>query len=55
MARCSYCGKVEKMPFRCKFCKGVFCSSHRLPENHECEGLERFKKERLKTPEKWVY
>ncbi len=55
MAQCSYCGESEQMPFRCKFCKGVFCSSHRLPENHECVGLERFKKERLKDPEKWVY
>jgi len=55
MARCSYCGKVEKMPFKCKFCGGVFCSSHRLPENHECGGLERFKEDRLKGPEKWIY
>lgn len=31
------------MPFRCKFCEDVFCSTHRLPENHDCEGLRDYK------------
>jgi len=31
------------MPFRCKFCEDVFCSEHRLPENHDCEGLRDYK------------
>ena len=26
------------MPFRCKYCGGYFCSEHRLPEIHDCEG-----------------
>jgi hypothetical protein len=43
------------MPFGCKFCGGKFCSLHRLPENHGCLGLETFKEERGKTPEKWIY
>ncbi len=43
------------MPFRCKFCDDQFCRDHRLPENHNCPGLERFKKERGKEPEKWIY
>ncbi|MDY6766427.1 MAG: rhomboid family intramembrane serine protease, partial [Candidatus Nanohaloarchaea archaeon] len=30
------------MPFRCKFCEDVFCSTHRLPENHDCEGLRDY-------------
>lgn len=24
------------IPYRCTFCGMVFCSNHRLPENHEC-------------------
>jgi Zn-dependent protease len=27
------------MPFRCPFCGGQFCSQHRLPENHNCIGI----------------
>lgn len=55
MGECSYCGSKEPMPFRCKFCGGVFCRDHRLPENHNCHGLETFKKELGKEPEKWIY
>jgi hypothetical protein len=43
------------MPFKCKFCGERFCGEHRLPENHDCAGLENFKKERRKGPEKWIY
>jgi membrane associated rhomboid family serine protease len=30
------------MPFTCKFCEQSFCSTHRLPENHDCDGLENY-------------
>jgi len=43
------------MPFKCKFCNEQYCRDHRLPENHECAGLEAFKRERGKEPEKWIY
>lgn len=37
---CSYCGAViEKLPYRCSYCGGYFCSEHRLPESHGCKGL----------------
>ena len=36
MARCDECGTEVTLPFRCNFCKGQFCSEHRLPENHAC-------------------
>jgi len=37
MPFCEYCGKeIGFLPFRCKYCGGVFCKDHRLPENHEC-------------------
>lgn len=37
--KCDICGKEEPLPFRCKYCDGVFCSSHRLPEGHHCPKL----------------
>ena len=41
---CSICGKKEMLPYKCKFCGWTYCSEHRLPENHDCIGLEKFKK-----------
>ncbi|MFB6153022.1 MAG: rhomboid family intramembrane serine protease [Halodesulfurarchaeum sp.] len=40
MARCDLCGREEGMPYQCRHCGGTFCSQHRLPENHDCPGLE---------------
>lgn len=41
---CDYCHKVsDELPYKCKFCGDTFCSEHRLPENHECIGLESYK------------
>ena len=34
--KCAYCGKEEVLPFKCQYCQGLFCSEHRLPENHAC-------------------
>ncbi len=55
MVKCSYCGKEEALPFKCKFCGEVFCSDHRLPESHECLGLKEYKKTRSKDIDKWIY
>lgn len=43
MADCATCGKHTSMPFTCKFCEQSFCGKHRLPENHDCSGLEAYK------------
>lgn len=40
MGNCDYCGKDTELAFKCKYCGDSFCSEHRLPENHECPGLE---------------
>lgn len=40
---CDYCGKQTYMPYRCRYCNGLFCPDHRLPEKHDCTGLERMK------------
>ncbi len=42
MPECDSCGDPVSMPFTCKFCEGSFCSRHRLPENHDCEGLRDY-------------
>jgi predicted nucleic acid binding AN1-type Zn finger protein len=33
---CRVCGKVEFMPWTCRYCGGVFCNKHRVPEKHNC-------------------
>ncbi|MFW6385177.1 MAG: rhomboid family intramembrane serine protease [Halodesulfurarchaeum sp.] len=42
MARCDVCGREEGMPYQCRHCGGTFCAKHRLPENHDCPGLENW-------------
>ena len=42
MVRCDYCGQEEGMPYQCRHCGGTFCSAHRLPENHDCPGLDQW-------------
>ena len=43
---CSFCKVFEDLPFNCSYCKLVFCSSHRLPEKHQCSQLYRVHKPR---------
>lgn len=43
MPACDECGKRTTMPYECKLCGYQFCSEHRLPENHSCEGLDEYK------------
>ncbi len=41
MVRCDNCGREVDLPFRCNYCGGYFCVEHRLPEFHDCSGLQR--------------
>ncbi|MFB0558425.1 MAG: AN1-type zinc finger domain-containing protein [Candidatus Bathyarchaeia archaeon] len=41
MVQCEHCGEDVYMPFRCNYCGGYFCSKHRLPEFHDCTGLNK--------------
>ena len=34
--QCSFCSIDQDLPFTCSYCKMVLCSSHRLPEKHNC-------------------
>ncbi len=37
MTFCEHCGEqINYLPFNCKYCGGVYCKKHRLPENHQC-------------------
>lgn len=51
MTDCEYCGQnTDGIFHKCKFCGGIHCSKHLLPELHNCQGLERYKE---KNQEKW--
>jgi Zn-dependent protease len=39
--RCAVCGAEEFIPYVCRYCGGVHCVYHRLPENHECPNIEQ--------------
>jgi len=38
---CQHCGIEEPLPFRCPSCGGFFCTTHRLPEQHQCTGTRK--------------
>ncbi|WP_210416400.1 AN1-type zinc finger domain-containing protein [Halostella sp. PRR32] len=40
MEQCRICGDEARHPYTCNYCGGTHCSSHRLPENHSCSGLD---------------
>jgi len=42
MSKCDVCGKEESMPYQCRHCGGTYCAEHRLPESHDCPGLENW-------------
>lgn len=50
---CIVCKVSEGLPYTCKFCSQEFCSQHRLPETHDCDGLKKWKENR--TVENIIY
>ncbi|MEM2889976.1 MAG: rhomboid family intramembrane serine protease [Candidatus Hadarchaeum sp.] len=52
MAVCDKCGREVALPFRCSYCGGNYCTDHRLPENHDCQGKKET--EKIETPPKPV-
>ncbi|MFB6235425.1 MAG: rhomboid family intramembrane serine protease [Halopenitus sp.] len=42
MATCDECGEYENLPYQCNRCGKSFCSTHRLPESHDCPGLNEW-------------
>ena len=50
------CMQETLLPFRCPHCGGMFCSAHRLPENHACPKIEAAraqKQEAVITPQSY--
>ena len=47
---CTCCAEPFEsiISYKCKFCGETFCTEHRLPEKHECKGLEEHKKKARK-------
>src|SRR5919199_4005233 len=43
--RCNLCGTEEAIPFQCRYCQGIYCSLHRLPQNHSCIFLQHYLKQ----------
>ncbi len=41
--KCERCGVEVDLPFKCNYCKHLYCPDHRLPENHECSETWRVK------------
>ncbi|KAM9910381.1 hypothetical protein OXX69_004563 [Metschnikowia pulcherrima] len=35
---CTFCNRLDFLPFHCEFCKGTFCAAHRTLEVHKCIG-----------------
>jgi len=53
MTYCQYCGEASgSLPFKCNYCGGTFCGTHRLPENHECSFDANYQYQRAKEKEK---
>lgn len=41
-SKCSFCNTpIDNLivQFKCTRCNETFCTAHRLPENHKCDGL----------------
>jgi|GEM_PF-6612872 len=45
-ATCKICSKKIYMPLKCSYCGDYYCDRHFLPPNHDCEGIESWKKRR---------
>jgi len=51
MTKCNKCNRnIQDIYFNCKYCHQNYCSKHRLPEDHNCEGLKQYKE---KNQERW--
>lgn len=44
MATCEQCGEKIVGARECSYCEGTFCPEHRLPENHDCQGVRNLDK-----------
>jgi len=40
MTDCAQCSTQSDIPYECSYCGAHFCQKHRLPEAHDCDGVE---------------
>ena len=54
--QCFYkdCRKSVSMIGNCKYCTSMYCLKHRLPESHECAGLDKLKQACFETAVKEI-
>jgi hypothetical protein len=46
MTKCNKCNEdIAELYFHCRRCNKNYCSKHRLPEDHECEELKKYKEQ----------
>ncbi|MFA6333355.1 MAG: AN1-type zinc finger domain-containing protein [Methanoregula sp.] len=43
---CSFCGERVYLPFFCEYCRHYYCDKHRLPFNHDCKNIGKWKEQR---------
>lgn len=48
--KCQKCQQETFLPFKCPYCGNHFCSTHRLPENHNCPRIELARVPKEETP-----
>lgn len=57
--KCYHCKKKPEdhltSRFKCHYCHKFFCSSHRIPEDHNCQGNPKLPKEMRHTFESWTF
>jgi len=48
-ASCSVCGERVYLPFFCDYCHRYYCDRHRLPFEHDCENIDEWKKQPVRS------
>lgn len=44
-SNCKTCSSsISNLAYKCNYCGSTFCQDHRIPENHDCVGLELVKR-----------
>lgn len=52
MTKCFFCKKnIGLLVFRCRLCLQPYCTHHRIPEDHLCNNILKFKDEVVNTPD----
>ena len=39
---CKICRQLDFLPFKCDFCKELYCLEHKDPKDHECKNITNY-------------